>query len=83
MEMIFSGGDEIVRLVIDRANHELKVSSAKTSYELMRVAWSNLFDKGKEREQFLLTEKMSDKVFIEQVRQGMEKVGYKLNSVKE
>ena len=78
MQLLFQCGNELVKLDIDRENKKLKVSSSKTNYQLIPAAWKNLFDKGKERLQERLTDKLDDKEFRKAIVMSMNQVGYKL-----
>jgi len=78
MELVFQGGSEVVKLVIDRANKKLQVSSSQTNYELTPTRWSMLFDKGKEAVQERITDKLNDGDFRKSVIAAMAQQGYVL-----
>ena len=81
MQLIFQGGNELVKLVIDRENKELKISSSKTGYKLVPSPWKNLFDKGKERIQEKITDKLNDGDFKKSIIMAMAQQGYQLRKV--
>lgn len=78
MQLIFQGGNELVKFVIDRENKELKVSSSKTGYKLVPSLWKSLFDKGKEKMQEKLTDKLNDRDFKKAIVMAMAQQGYQL-----
>ena len=78
MQLIYNGGGETVIFDIDRKNKILHVGSSLTNNKLVRKEWSYLFDKGKEKLQELVTDKLSDNVFIESITWSMNKNGYSL-----
>lgn len=77
MELVFRGGTELVKLVLDREMKVLKIASSKTGYELKPMKWQQLFDKGKERIQEKITDKMNDEDFKKVIVITMAKLGYK------
>jgi len=78
MELIFQGGNEVVKLVIDRANKQLQVSSSQTNYELIPAKWSMLFDKGRETIQERITDRLNDEDFRKAIIAAMAQQGYML-----
>jgi dihydroneopterin aldolase len=78
MQLIFKGGSETVTLDIDRKNKLLDVTSSKTNYKRVSAKWKDLFDKGKEKLQERITDKLSDEMFITAISINMNKVGYTL-----
>ena len=76
MELSFCGGQEYVILDIDRKNKKLKISSSQTGYKSVPLEWKALFDKGKEKLQEAVTDKLNDKMFIEAIKQSMNQAGY-------
>ena len=76
IELKFRGEKELVKLVIDREKRKLWVTSSKTGYKEVETDWNKLFDKGRERIQDLITQKMDDKLFIHAITLSMAKVGY-------
>lgn len=76
--MIFQGGNETVKLVIDRQNKKLQVASSKTGYDLVPQPWKALFDKGKERIQEKITDKLNDDDFKKTIIAAMAQAGYEL-----
>lgn len=76
MELNFKGATERVKLVIDRKNKKLKISTSQTGYKLINAKWFYLFDKRKEKAQDKLTEKLSDKDFKMIVILSMNQRGY-------
>jgi len=80
MELVFEGGGEIVRMVLDRATKSLVVQSSKTNYEKKKMPWRMLFDKGRETSQESITSKFNDAEFITAVTYSMQILGYKRKS---
>lgn len=80
MQLIFQGGNEVVKMVIDRVNKTLQLSSAATNYQMQSLPFKKLFDSGKETIQEALTDKMDDEAFKHQIVSQMAKVGYTLKS---
>lgn len=78
MYLVFKGGNEIVRMYIDRANKELKVASSRTHYKLTQIKYSMLFDKGKEQLHEKITDRLSDTEFKTVIVAQMNKAGYQL-----
>lgn len=76
MKLLFQGGKEIVMYDIDRATKTLKVATSKTNYELKKVNWNMLFDKGKETIQDRLMEKYDDETFKNVIIVSMAQQGY-------
>ena len=65
-------------LHIDRKNKILKVKSSLTNDKWKQPDWKFLFDKGKERIQEKLTDKMNDELFKKLIVFNMAKAGYSL-----
>lgn len=82
MELVFEGGHEIVRYVIDRKTKTLHLANSKTHYELKKIPWKKLFDQGKEYLQDKKTEKLSDEEFAAAIKIEMANVGYMLKHKK-
>lgn len=78
MEIIFQGGDEIVKLVMDRETKKLQVASSPTGYKLIEKPWKMLFDPGQEQVQEALTNKLNDEEFRKAIIMAMAKNGYQL-----
>ena len=78
MELTFQGGGELFIFLIDRENKKLKISSSTTQYVLVPKPWSSLFDKGKEKEQEKITDKLNDEDFKKTIIAEMANQGYKL-----
>jgi hypothetical protein len=76
MILTFEGGNEIVRLNIDRKSKILKVTSSQTGYKEVERPYKDLFDKGKERLQELVTDKLNDEDFLKVIVFEMNKHGY-------
>lgn len=76
MKLLFQGGNEIVKLDIDRENKILHISSSLTGYAKKRVPYWKLFDKGKERIQEQLTDKLDDEQFRLAIVASMAQNGY-------
>ena len=80
MQLTFQGGNEVMKFDIDRQNKKLIVTSSRTNYKPQTLTWTYLFDKGKETEQELQTDKMNDEDFKKNIIQTMAKVGYVLKN---
>ena len=78
MFLVFKGGTETVTLELDRKIKLLYVTSAKTNNVRVKTEWINLFDKGKEDLQEKITDQLSDKMFIEAIKNSMALNGYQL-----
>jgi len=78
MFFIFQGGNELVKLNIDRADKRVWVASSKTNYRNTETSWRQLFDKGKERFQEKVTDKLTDEEFKQLIIAQMAQVGYNL-----
>lgn len=78
MDLIFQGGNEIVKLIIDRDNKKLKVVTSNTNYKVVETPWKFLFDKGKEDFQEKITDKLGDKEFRLAIVASMAQIGYVL-----
>lgn len=65
-------------LDIDRGNKTLVVTSSKTHNKPVQTDWKNLFDKGKEKIQEEVTDKLSDKLFMKAIEDAMNRQGYTL-----
>lgn len=76
MLLFYRGGTEAVTLDIDRKKKILFVSSSKTGYKKVQTEWYNLFDKGKEKLQEKVTDKLDDDTFIQVINYNMSKNGY-------
>lgn len=78
MILIFRGGAEMVKMVIDRDTKQLQVASSKTNYTLMNRPWRDLFDPGKEEAQEKASDEIDDSKFVIAIRYEMSKKGYQL-----
>jgi len=76
IELKFRGDKELVKLVIDREKKKLWVTSSRTGYKEVETKWQTLFDKGKERIQDRITEKLDDEKFIIVITMSMNRLGY-------
>lgn len=76
MELRFKGSGELIKLVIDRENKKAQIASSKTHYKLMPIEWKMLFDKGKERIQEKITDKLDDDKFKRIIVASMMQRGY-------
>lgn len=63
---------------INRKDKILHIASRATGYKLKRVEWWRLFDKGKERVQEAITDKLGDKEFEATIIAAMAQNGYTL-----
>lgn len=63
---------------IDRSKKILHLASRTTGFKLKRVEWWRLFDKGKERIQEIMTDKLNDKEFEIAIIASMAQNGYTL-----
>jgi len=63
MELKFKCGNELLFFKLDRKNKKAQISSSKTFYKFKPIAWKMLFDKGKERIQERVTDKLDDDRF--------------------
>ena len=64
------GGDDFVRMWIDRRNRILHISSIKTNYSRMRIKWSLLFDSDAEEKECKV---MSDEDFRKRLDESIVK----------
>ncbi len=78
MELVFQGGNELVRFIIDRENKQLEIATAKTGYKLVSTPWKHLFDKGKETVQERITDKLNDEDVKKTIIAEMAQQGYTL-----
>lgn len=78
MQLIFKGGNEIIKFVIDRDKKMLQVASSKTNQRLQRMPWRYLFDPGKEKAQEEATDVLDDDKFKAAIILEMATAGYKL-----
>ena len=76
MELKFKGGNELLYLKLDRKRKKALISSSKTFYKFKPIAWKMLFDKGKERTQERITDKLDDKRFKLVLIMAMNQKGY-------
>lgn len=76
MELRFKGGSELLKLVIDRENKKAQIASSKTHYKLTPIEWKMLFDKGKEKIQEKITDKLDDNQFKQIIAAAMMQKGY-------
>ncbi len=76
MELLFKGANEFLKLVLDRRNKKAQISTSNTHYQLTPISWTNLFDKGKERIQEKITDKLDDEKFRAVIIMSMAKQGY-------
>ena len=82
MILSFKSGSEIAKLDMNRKKKKLIVTSSKTNYLPTPASWNKLFDPGKEKEQEILTDPLSDHDFREVIVAGMKKLGYELTKAK-
>jgi len=78
MFFLFQSGNEIVKLDVDRANKKVKIATSKTNYAMTEAPYSSLFDKGKEKAQEAITDKLNDKDFKRTIIAAMAQQGYLL-----
>lgn len=78
MLLIFRGGNEFVKMHIDRKTKKLSVASSRTNYDITPTPWKNLFDKGKEQLQERITDRMNDVEFRSTIIRQMAQYGYKI-----
>lgn len=78
MLLTFIGSGETAKLELDRKNKILIVTSSRTNNKPVKTEWKNLFDKGKEKQQEEITDKLSDQLFIKAIENSMNVHGYKL-----
>ena len=78
MFFIFQGGNELVKLNIDREDKRVWIASSNTNYKNIETSWRQLFDKGKEEEQEKITDKLNDEEFKQLIILQMAKFGYTL-----
>jgi hypothetical protein len=76
IKLMFEGGDEKVGYMIDRQKKLLKFTSSNTNYEWTDLPYQKLFDKGKEKLQEKITDKLSDEDFTKVIILKMKEVGY-------
>lgn len=76
MELKFKGGNELIYLKLNRKTKKAQISSSKTFYKFKPIEWKMLFDKGKERIQERITDKLDDKRFKLCLIMDMNKKGY-------
>ena len=81
MILTFQGGQQFVKLDIDRENKRLIVTSSKTNYKPVPSDWIKLFDKNKEKEQEKITDKLNDEDFKQVIIAGMQQFGYAIKKV--
>jgi len=82
MELVFEGGGEVVRLIVDRKNRILKVQSNKTHMELVQTEFTNIYDKGLESIEDEIYSCVCDECFKKAIIKSFEKQGYKLQNDK-
>ena len=63
MDLKFKSGNELVFLKLNREKKKVQISSSKTFYQYHTVKWKMLFDKGKEKVQEAVTDKLNDEQF--------------------
>lgn len=80
MILTFQGGNEFIKLEIDRKNKKLIVTSSKTNYRPVRSPWTGLFDPGKEKEQEKTLGKLNDEGFQEAMIEQMKVFGYTIKN---
>ena len=78
MELRFKGGNEYIRLVINRKKKEAMIQSKTTQYTLTPIKWKMLFDKGKEKAQERMTDGLNDDEFKTILMISMAQQGYSL-----
>ena len=78
MELRFKGGNEYIRLVINRKKKEAMIQSRTTQYTLTPIKWKMLFDKGKEKAQERMTDGLKDEEFKTILMISMAQQGYSL-----
>ena len=76
MELLFKGANEFLKLVLDRKNKKAQISTSNTHYQLTPISWTQLFDKGKERIQEKITDKLDDEKFKAVIIKSMANLGY-------
>jgi len=83
MRMFFSGGDEYIRLDINRKKRLAIVHSSKTNYQPKQIKFYELFpgDPRKQRVVERLTEKYDDQKFYDVVAKSISLAGYTLVKV--
>lgn len=82
MNLTFKAGSELVRMRINRENKVVYITSRMTNYAEKKVPWKMLFDKGKERIQEKLTDKLDDAMFKKAIIMSMQQQGYILKDGK-
>ncbi len=80
MILTFECAGEYFKYDIDRENKKVKVSSSQTNYIETELPWSKLFDPGKEKEQEILSDTLTDKEFKDLVIEQMRLYGYVLKN---
>ena len=80
MQLVFQCQKEIVRYEITRSNKKLIVTSSETNYMPKELPWWRLFDKGKERIQEIITDKLNDDDFMKAIVFQMQRYGYSLKA---
>ncbi len=83
MILTFQGGNEFIKLNMDRETKSLIVTSKKTNYDPAKTAWQKLFDPGKEKKQEAITDLLDDKEFKEVIIAGMQELGYAIKKVED
>ena len=78
MKLLFKGGSEQVYFDLNRKDKVFKFASSKTNYDVVNKKWRQLFDSGKEKVQELVTDRMTDEEFKNEIVAQMQKVGYLL-----
>ena len=78
MEMLFNGGGEIVRLMVDRKKKKLFIASSKTDMELVETDYKQVYDPGMEEVQEEIYGDLCDKCFKKAVVKAFKKIGYVL-----
>lgn len=81
MILIFQGGNEFVKLDMNRKKKVLLVTSSKTNMVSTKTDWQKLFDPGKEKEQEEITNKLNDEDFKKVIIEGMCQFGYTIKRV--
>ena len=75
MQLVFQGGSQIVKLVIDREKKIFHGASTKSNYQLISMPWKQLFDNEEEEK---MAEKLDDADFKKTIIESMKNAGYKL-----
>jgi len=83
MRLFFKGQGEYVRLDLDRKTKVAKIATSLTDYKPKNIDWKMLFDKGREKKQEKITDKLNDKEFVVVITAAMADRSYTLIKVVE